>query len=1547
MKHQVLSIFLILSCSLLTFSSAAQEVTIFENSSNSGFAAFPANSNIQYGNYIELAGTNRQLTSLSVTVYIDGTATGPVDYTISFWSECPASADPSEPQCGDNGATLYTSFTQPATLVGGTTGLFNFDFPLSVPLDFSTIESDSIWVTFQSSRPDDTFVAFSETDASVGSFLSEKFSLCGSTDPTLPNACEYLFDTHDKVHFLFGINAIPHPFPPTTVDLSNAYLQTSTASVTLADLYVGDANYVPTQSITLTGNTNFTCADIGENIVTATVTYPGGAMQSFDAIVNVRDVSPPIISLPYPNFTETAAAGECGAVVITEEIAYTAWDNCNNFITGANAFGLPSGSFFPIGSTLCAHGYTDSYGNQSLDYYYVTVLPNPDDADTDGDGHIDICDMCPDESDVSLNFNRTGQNYVSVSNNTAFDFPNQDFSFEAWVKPDIITNHAILSKGDGTNSLTVYAYNIEADGRQSLSLGRFFPPALETMYSDEAVPLDQWSHVAVTLDKSGPFPVATFYLNGVPSSPKTYTIPTSGLFSNSLSPFQIGKKGVSLFTDGYFDGSIDEVATWSRVLTGPEIRASMNSFYDGSEADLVAYYRFNDANACFPNGQTTLIDSGPNQFDGSLINFSLGGSCVSNWAPGNDQLGDVDALCKEIVLESLPQDSIFTVSDLDNGSAGGCLPLQSLLINGQNDITLDLNDLGTQFIPLTATTTMGDESTCIAKVTVLKDICPGGDDFVDSDGGGLPDHCDCNPLDAFDDEIRLNDVTTAGMDFDGADDFLTIPNNASLVPTNTNSMTFEAWIKPDVVSGAQSIVSSANNLSVYNLAIYLLNDKVRVTATGGNLVLSNASVPVDIWTHVAVVFTANPSNPSASLIEIYINGQLDNTLVDIFEPSNLGNPILIGDINGADWTFDGTLDDVRFWSTARTAEEILFLKDTELYGSESNLVAYYNFNDGVPDEDNTALTAVEDLSMNGFDASLVNMAQDGTTSNWVENASSLNIQKLGQKEFTPCIDCPETLDISLDFDGVDDHIILTHDPLLLPTNTNSVTFEAWINPDNVTDIGMIASSGIFPSLNYEMFLFDNKITITGDGVGGLVSTSTIPVSQWTHVALVFDQTETRLYLNGNLDATRVEPLSSNNLGFDFGIGSQANGLPTNWNFEGKMDDVRYWTIARTPGQIENNYERELFGNEEGLAAYYNFSEGSPGGDNTTINTVSDNSGNGRNGTVNSFAKTGTESNWVSGSVFDIIAEGAAIHFDGSGDYLVMQHDPAFIPSTTNAMTIEAWIYSEKATGINLICSAGTFPDNNYNLFVSDGQLQAGGSGMAPINTTIDIPTFEWTHVALVYDLTEFRVYKNGTLENVVNQSFPTANLGGDISWGNQPNGSPGNWNFRGKMDEIRVWDYALTGEEINANILTELGGNENGLLAYYNFNVGEPEGDNTAIQFIEDQTFTGYDLVINGLAQTGTISNWVANAPVTKEDSDGDGKPNVCDNCFALKNLILENQTLQGTYKATQSITLGNNLSYQAAISLTLSAPEIIIPQDVQIPLSTPVTVNTEVCEDE
>lgn len=132
---------------------------------------------------------------------------------------------------------------------------------------------------------------------------------------------------------------------------------------------------------------------------------------------------------------------------------------------------------------------------------------------------------------------------------------------------------------------------------------------------------------------------------------------------------------------------------------------------------------------------------------------------------------------------------------------------------------------------------------------------------------------------------------------------------------------------------------------------------------------------------------------------------------------------------------------------------------------------------------------------------------------------------------------------------------------------------------------------------------------------------------WHHVAFVRSDTERTIYVDGEeegqyfANATIV-------YGSFFRMNAWTGGLSTSTFFNGKLDEVRIWSVAKTTEEIVENMSCQLSGEEDNLIAYWNFDQGTPGEDNLTETTLIDLSNNGRDGTLLNYALTGNSSNWL-------------------------------------------------------------------------------------------------------------------------------------------------------------------------------------------------------------------------------------------------------------------------------------------------------------------------------
>lgn len=109
----------------------------------------------------------------------------------------------------------------------------------------------------------------------------------------------------------------------------------------------------------------------------------------------------------------------------------------------------------------------------------------------------------------------------------------------------------------------------------------------------------------------------------------------------------------------------------------------------------------------------------------------------------------------------------------------------------------------------------------------------------------------------------------------------------------------------------------------------------------------------------------------------------------------------------------------------------------------------------------------------------------------------------------------------------------------------------------------------------------------------LTSNGGVKAGEWTHVAVVYSDPVTSIYINGELDAT-----NSASGGRD--IRGDRNDLIIGANVElnqrflrAAIDEFRIWNTNRTLAEIQSTMSDLLIGNEEELVGYWRFDEGNP------------------------------------------------------------------------------------------------------------------------------------------------------------------------------------------------------------------------------------------------------------------------------------------------------------------------------------------------------------------
>jgi hypothetical protein len=182
--------------------------------------------------------------------------------------------------------------------------------------------------------------------------------------------------------------------------------------------------------------------------------------------------------------------------------------------------------------------------------------------------------------------------------------------------------------------------------------------------------------------------------------------------------------------------------------------------------------------------------------------------------------------------------------------------------------------------------------------------------------------------------------------------------------------------------------------------------------------------------------------------------------------------------------------------------------------------------------------------------------------------------------------------ISLGFDGQRSYVDLGQPPALDFTGT--VTIEAWIRPRGTGGFHNILAHGYthqpFGELYLRIFAGNYQVG-SWDGVDHGVS-ARIPsedAGQWVHLAGVYDGTHWRLYRNGELVASKADPVGVVAVDAPWAIGARGGG--TERFFQGDIAELRLWKIARGPEQIREDMRRDPKEDAEGLVGSWSMSEG--------------------------------------------------------------------------------------------------------------------------------------------------------------------------------------------------------------------------------------------------------------------------------------------------------------------------------------------------------------------
>lgn len=423
-----------------------------------------------------------------------------------------------------------------------------------------------------------------------------------------------------------------------------------------------------------------------------------------------------------------------------------------------------------------------------------------------------------------------------------------------------------------------------------------------------------------------------------------------------------------------------------------------------------------------------------------------------------------------------------------------------------------------------------------------------------------------------------------------------------------------------------------------------------------------------------------------------------------------------------------------------------------------------------------------------------------------------------------------------------DHTALTGDGsnngmAILPSgfklSSATYTVEAWINPSTITKESPImdqfvgSKSGDWSFVVYgsgddkgKIALLSRGVTTTGGASTWRLSNSKVSSLQWSHVAIAVDGETIKMYINGKLDV--VHTISSGSTlpvstgVFRIGVENRSSGI----SFSGKILDCRVWNTARTAEEIVANRFVRLAGTEQGLVAYWPLDEGEGA---SVVNKVS-----GATDTV-----TGAGFSW--GNVrtpFEttMTSDDHALSNDGGAKARILADG---FKISSEAFSLECWLYPFSLSSFSALFDqfASSAATGDLRLVVASagsGSYSMGFfyRGFGAANWTYgscQIPLYKWTHLAVSCDGDEAKLYVDGVLDATVArtaESRMTPVSSGELSL----LGVYSSWDsICGQASDMRVWNRAISADEIASNRFVRLTGRETGLVGYWP--LGEAEGN--------------------------------------------------------------------------------------------------------------------------
>jgi len=401
---------------------------------------------------------------------------------------------------------------------------------------------------------------------------------------------------------------------------------------------------------------------------------------------------------------------------------------------------------------------------------------------------------------------------------------------------------------------------------------------------------------------------------------------------------------------------------------------------------------------------------------------------------------------------------------------------------------------------------------------------------------------------------------STSLSFDGNISMATIPE----YQLQNRSFTFDFWLKR-TRTGEEVILSQGTNPNGQLTIGFDANDKMKFEL-GDASMTSDLVVTTQDWKHYAVIYNHNDRKAEIIIADL-IRSTAHVTPKSGFDPNYAqSSSIVIGRNQATSETpFKGFIHELRLWSRTQSLNDLIIYRNATLSGREEGLVGNWAMDEAIG---NRAIDKVRSR----------HAALSGTT--WSILPANNSFQ----------------------FNGTSDYLVANGTGDLTFDDEVDLTFELWFKTGEQREQVLLSngradglSSGGLPidDKSWKIFLTDQGRVMLQSNANTISTDTSYNDNNWHHVSAVFERGKSAsLYMDGELVKTGNARDFKGFSGIKLWVGALGwlrSGQDTiSTFFEGNIDDIRIWNLARKPEQVKRDMVNQLIGDELGLQYYYPF-----------------------------------------------------------------------------------------------------------------------------------------------------------------------------------------------------------------------------------------------------------------------------------------------------------------------------------------------------------------------